>query len=203
MSRNSAVLSRAGVDALPKRTEQLALGGTGRLGEYAHLIRQLFSIPSVVAIGGRGTSDGVKKVCEGVAAELASSGKRVVVVPVATVLRATPMEIPDESSFVPGRAPNILIWPPSAGREVDLLRFRQASEQENWMVALRHNFDAVLLECPALGTTEGVAEVMAMADATVLTVEAGRTSKQQIQHDQRALEVRGARLAGCILINRR
>ena len=42
-----------------------------------------------------------------------------------------------------------------------------------------------------------------LADAAMLVVEAGRTTRQQIQRDQRALQLRGVKLAGCILMQRR
>jgi hypothetical protein len=73
----------------------------------------------------------------------------------------------------------------------------------HWPDALRLKFDAILLECPALGDKAGVVEVMALADAAVLVAEAGRTSKHRVQRDQRALELKGAKLAGCILIKKR
>ena len=203
MSRNSALLSRAGLNTLPPRTEHPPLEAITLSGEYLHLIRRLFAIPSVVAIGGSGPSERIRSICEGIALELAANAKRVVMVPVATVLGINPMEIPDETAFVPGKAPNIWIWPPSSGHQIEFFKLRQSADQENWLGALRRNFDAVLLECPALGTTAGVGEVMALADAAVLTVEAGRTSKRQVQQDQRALLFRGAKVAGCILIKRR
>ncbi len=203
MSKNPVLLGLSGVNTLPLRTELSSILGTLPSGEYLHLIRRLFAIPSVVAIGGSGSGDSVRRVCDGIAVELAACGKRVVVVPIATSLAVNPMEIPDDSTFVPGRAPNTWIWPPSSGSQIEFLKYRQPEEQESWVGALRREFDAVLLDCPALGTTPGVGDVMAMADAAVLVVEDGRTSKRQLQRDQRALELRGAKLAGCILIKRR
>jgi hypothetical protein len=205
MSRNSVLLGRAGVNTLPPRAEQSSSSIEGPLpsGEYRHLIRRLFAIPSVVAIGGSGPGDDVRKVCDGIAAELAACGKRVVVVPVATALAVNPMEIPDETAFVPGSAPNTWVWPPSNGNQIEFFKYREPVDQESWVGALRRDFDAVLLDCPALGTTPGVGDVMALADAAVLVVEDGRTSKRQLQRDQRALELRGAKLTGCILIKRR
>jgi hypothetical protein len=203
MSRNSVLLSRAGVNTLPPLTEHPSLGSLVGPGEYQHLIRRLFAKPSIVAIGGSGSSDAVRKICDDIASELASAGGRVVVVPVATALGANPTEIPNETAFVPGNAPNIWIWPPSTGHEIELFEFREPTGQENWLGALRRNFDAVLLDCPALGTMAGVGKVMALADAAVLAVEAGRTSKHQVQQDQRSLQLNGAKLAGCILIKQR
>jgi hypothetical protein len=51
--------------------------------------------------------------------------------------------------------------------------------------------------------TPGITEVAVMADAAILIAEAGRTSKQQIQQDQRALQLRGAKVVGSILVQQR
>jgi Mrp family chromosome partitioning ATPase len=72
-----------------------------------------------------------------------------------------------------------------------------------WLDSLRLTFDSVLLDCPAAETAPAAAQLAALADAAMLVVEAGRTSRQQIQRDQRALQLRGVKLAGCILIGRR
>jgi hypothetical protein len=204
MSRNSVLLGRAGVNTLPPRTEeQPSIEDSLQSGEYPHLIRRLFAIPSVVAIGGSVSADAVRQVCDGIAAELAACGKRVVVVPAATALGAKPMEIPDETAFVPGSAPNTWVWPSSTDNQIEFFKYRQPVDQESWVSALRRDFDAVLFVCPALGTTPGVGDVMALADAAILVAEDGRTSKRQLQQDKRALELRGAKLTGCILIKRR
>jgi hypothetical protein len=203
MSRNSVVLGRSGVNSVPPRTEHPPLESLFRSGEYLYLIQRLFSMPSVVAIGGSGSGEAVRKICDDIAAEMASAGKRVVVVPSATVSGLSSLEAADDTAFVPGRAPNTWILPASTGRQFEFPRLRQRADQENWVGGLRRNFDAALLECGGLGATPGVAEVMALADAAVLVVEAGRTSKHRVQRDQRALELKGAKLAGCVLIRQR
>ena len=53
---------------------------------------------------------------------------------------------------------------------------------------------------PRLTQRPAGAAIGAMADAAVLAVEASRTSKHQILSDQRALQLSGVKLAGCIMI---
>jgi len=60
-----------------------------------------------------------------------------------------------------------------------------------------------LLDCPATGATPAAAQLAAMADAAMLVVEAGRTTRRQIQHDQRALQLTGVKVAGCILMQQK
>ena len=99
--------------------------------------------------------------------------------------------------------PNVWLWPSESVQNIEPFKPREAVRSGNWLDDLRRTFDSVLLDCPPLAASTGAAEVAAMADATILAVEAGRTSKQQIQRDQRVLQLAGARLAGCILIQRR
>jgi hypothetical protein len=164
-------------------------------GEYGELIHRLFKGPSSVAIVGIGVDKGVVGVCEGIAKELAESGKRVVIVPVASLLRS-------ETALITTIARNVWLWPSPLGRPLEFFNSPESQQgaAHNWLEALQRNFDSVLLDCPALDLMFGVAEVAAMADAVVLVVQSGRTSKQHIQDDQRALQLRGATLAGCILL---
>ena len=78
-----------------------------------------------------------------------------------------------------------------------------AASAAEWLDSLRLVFDSVLLDCPATETAPAAAQLAAMADAAMLVVEAGRTTRQQIQRDQRALQLRGVKLMGCILMRRR
>jgi Mrp family chromosome partitioning ATPase len=100
--------------------------------------------------------------------------------------------------------PNVSLWPSTFGTPVELFQSTAPAPSDgNWLGSLRREFDAVLLDCPSVDTAPATATIAAMADATVLVVEAGRTSKQQIQRDQQALQLRGVDLAGCILMRRR
>jgi hypothetical protein len=196
MSKNFAVL---------RKTTQPLSEPEPSTREYGGLIHRLFQGPTAVAVVGIGLDKGVVGVCEGIARELAESGKRVVVVPVDRLLRMNPITVPGETALMSGIARNVWLWPSPLGRPIEFLNAPESKpgNADSWLEALRRNFDSVLLECPAVDSTFGVTEVAGMADAVVLVVEAGKTSKQQIQHDQRALESRGATLAGCILLRRK
>ncbi|MGC2107979.1 MAG: hypothetical protein WA655_00590 [Candidatus Korobacteraceae bacterium] len=178
-------------------------GAATHRSEYHVLIRRLFQSHSAVAlVAGPGQRTG--DICEGIAAELAASGRRVVLVRVDALLAMNPLPIPDESACAPGRAPNIWLWPSTAGAQVEFFKASApALAAGDWLDSLRRNFDSVLLDCPAVDTVAGGAEVASKADAAVLAVEAGRAPKQQIQRCQRALQSSGVKLAGCILIGRR
>jgi hypothetical protein len=195
MSKNFAVLRKA--------TQPLAEPEPASR-EYGGLILRLFQSRAAVAVIGVGLDKGVVGVCEGIAIELAELGKRVVVVPVDGLLRMNPITVPGETALMSRIARNVWLWPSPLGKPIEFLNAAESKPTgaESWLDALRRNFDSVLLECPAVDSAFGVTEVAAMADAVVLVVEAGRSSKQQILHDQRALELQGAKLAGGIMLQR-
>jgi hypothetical protein len=204
MSRNYAVLERAGLEApLPPRAAPAPVDIVTPRGEYLELIRRLFRTPAAVAIVGSGSKRGAADLCEGIAAELAASGNRVVVVPVAALLRMNPVPVPGETAYAPGPAPNIWLWPAPAGAQLEFFKPHVPADALPWLDSLRRNFDSVLLDCPAPETAPGAAEIAAMADAAVLAVEAGLTTKLQVRRDHRTLQSKGVKLAGAILIRRR
>src|SRR4030095_9627555 len=165
--------------------------------EYGELIQRLFQGPSAVAIVGIGLEKGVVGVCEGIAKELAAAGKRVVIVPVDSLLRS-------ETSLISTLARNVWRWPSPLGRPLEFFNSSESKpDAENWLDVLRRNFDSVRLDGPAVDMMFGVTEVAAMADAAVLVVQSGQTSRNQVQDDQRALQLRGDTLAGCILLQER
>jgi hypothetical protein len=174
-------------------------------GEYVELIRRLFHGPAAVAVIGGQTSvhaGRVSQIAQDLAERLSASGKRVVVVPIGGLLGTNLMSLPDEPACLPGSEPRVWVWPPPAGREIEFFKSRESGDRVNWLDSLRQKFDSVLLDCPNVEEAPGVSEVAAMADAAVLVAQAGATSKQQIQQDCRALQLRGARVVGCILIQR-
>lgn len=175
---------------------------TVRPNDYRQLIQRLFHGPAVVAMIGMGSGEGFTGICEDIALELSGSGRRVVLVSVHALLNSTPLALPDETVFAPGAARNVWLWPPHAGQKTERLRSAILKAPNNWLGSLRANFDAVLLRCPSLESAPGGAAIAAMADAAVLAVES-RSPKQQIQRDQRALQLSGVKLAGCILIDAR
>ena len=211
MSRNFAVLSKALPTALHPELEPPAAPAhpsappSDMAGEFAAVIRLLFAAPAAVAIVGASDSEeGAYRIARGLAEELAVSGKRVVVVPVKNLLRMNPINIPDPADFVPAGTPHVWLWPAPVSQKIEFFRPaevpRETGAAGNWLDALRRHFDAVVLDCPSVEGAPGVTEVAAMADAAVLAVRAGRTSTEQLRHSQQALQLRGARVVGCILI---
>jgi len=78
----------------------------------------------------------------------------------------------------------------------------RVADEHGIALALRRVFDAVLLNCPAPRAL-GASEIAALVEAAVLVVEAGQTTRQQVQRDRRLLEMAGIKLSGCILMQRR
>jgi hypothetical protein len=219
MSRNFAVLGKS-VSAMPAPikggAERAALDPAQAvpIPQFPELIRRLFRDCSAVAIVGSGF-DGVGGVCVAIAAELAASAKRTVIVPVERLVNVGPGALSAENAPVPGSVPNVWHWPCPPDRQIEFFKSQTPVkiDAENWLDSLRHSFDHVLLSCPPLEAenpepqkmlaADGIAEIAAAADAAVLVVEAGRTPRHQIQRDQSRLQSRGVKLAGCILIRRR
>ena len=196
MSKNALILEKS-TSPSPALLESLPSSG-----EYLDLIRTLFQSRAVVAVVDSGSGARAPEACRGIAAELAASGNRVVIVQVASLLRMS--QFPDARACLPGRAPNVSLWPGTAGAPVEFFQSPASAPSDgNWLASLRRDFDAVLLDCPPVETAPAAAAIAAMADAAVLVIEACRTTKQQIQRDQQALQLRGVKLAGCILMRRR
>ena len=167
------------------------------------MVHLLFRTPAAVAIvGGHVSKGGTSDVAENLAAELGASGKRVVVVDVSTLLSNPSIPVPDDASFVLGSSTQVWLWPRSSEQRIEIYKPREASGPRHWLDALRDRFDAIVLDCPNIETVAGVSEVASMADTTVLAIEAGVRSKRQIEQDQSALQLRGATVVGCILIQR-
>jgi len=201
MSRNFAVLGKSSERiSAPAAADSPAVQPAQHPGEYSQLIQRLFQDSSVVAIIGAGPADSVTGICETIASELSRLGKRVVLVSVQRLLPMNPITLPDETTFMPGPARNVWIWPSPMGQQIEFFKPRLPQGAENWLDALRRNFDSVLLDCPAVETAPLGVAIAARADAAVLAVEAARTPKSQILRDQRSLELSGVKLAGCILI---
>jgi hypothetical protein len=220
MSRNFAVLGKAGAAAASAKASaervpfERGRAAADPIPQYSELIRRLFQDGSVAAVVGSGF-DGVIGICDSIAAELAASGKRTVVVHTGRLVRMSPAELGAETTIVPGSATNIWHWPSPPDRQIEFFRshYPVKIDTGKWLDFLRRNFDCVLLGCQPLELqnqelqelveANGITEIASAADAAVLAVEAGQTARRQIQRDQRALQSRGVRLAGCILIRKR
>ena len=220
MSRNFTVLRKASSTMSPSGSLSEVLQGdsASHAGPYAELILRLFQEPTVVALVGSGAvgyAESASGIASGLATELSASGRQVVVVPVGKLLRLDAIGIPDHADCTPGATPHVWIWPGTGNQRLEFFKSRDDNPTAvaapagksygpgTWLEALRREFHTVLLDCPNVGAIAGVVEAASLADAVVLAVEAGRTSKQQIQKNQSALKLGGARLAGCILIQPR
>lgn len=197
MTRNNLLLAKS--DSPAARP----VPAVPRAPEYNELVRRLFRTRSVVAVIGAAAGSRSCEACRGIAAAAAAAGHRVVVANAKSVLAGNPLSAAADCS--PGRVPNVWLWPAIAAPiEEDIDSETDSPSQEtDWVTPLRREFEAVLLDCPSRESDPGGAEIAAMADAAILVVESGVTSKQQIQEDQRYLELRGVKLTGCILIERR
>lgn len=198
MSRNALILERA---TSPKPSPA-ALKAAPSSGEYRELVARLFSNHSVVAVVESGSGSRAPEACRGIAAELAATGKRVVIVRVETLLRTDPL--PEATACQSTPQPNVSLWPSMGGAPVEFYQSPAPFPSGgHWLGVLRRNFDSVVMDCPAVDSSSSAAGIAAMADAAVLIVEAGRTTREQIQHDQRALQLSGIKLEGSILMRRR
>ena len=194
MSRNALILEKETPDKSPQVK--------WRRAEFRGLIHRLFHDNAAAALIGPDADSRTSEVCWGLAKELAADGHRVVIVDVERTLRAD--ALPPVTACSPGGAANISFWPAIAEDALEPSHFDSSSlADSDWISSLRHAFDAVLLNCPSLETEPEAAEIAARADAAVLVVQAGQTKKKQILQEERALERRGAKLAGCILMRRR
>jgi hypothetical protein len=190
----------------PFASEAMPLASAPPSSEYSELIQSLFHTPTVIAIVG--SSDGHNEsrpgMAERFAAELgATTGKRTVVVALDKLLGLKAPSAAHQVTYAPGNAPHVWLWPSQESTPIEFLKSRGDIYPRNWLDTLRRNFDCVLLDCPNIQTAPGVTEIAAMADAVILAVEEGHTSKQQIQQDQQTLQLMGARVVGFILIQRR
>jgi hypothetical protein len=201
MSKTAVALKKAASEISATR-HPISANRKSVAGEYSELIRRLFYSHSAVAIVACDAAPGSPAVCEGIACELAASGKCVVIVPVDALLRMDSMPPAELSACQPGKVADVWLWP-SSGPPVGLVRPPfQASTAGAWLDSLRHVFDSVVLDCPGVEAAPATIELAALADAVVLVVEAGRTPKQQIRRDQNSLQSSGVKLAGCILTAR-
>jgi hypothetical protein len=199
MSKNFAVLGKIAPEKpLPAPP---APGQYTPPTEYAELIRRLFHSPTAVAVIGVDPAERVSEICIRIAAELAASSRRVLVVSVEKILGMNPISVPDIAGFTPA-APNVWTWQSPAGPKLEIFR-SPAPAETNWLDALRRSFEFILLDCSSVRLESGAARVAAVADATVLVVQESQTEKQQIRSVQHTLQFGGARLAGSILVRER
>jgi Mrp family chromosome partitioning ATPase len=80
---------------------------------------------------------------------------------------------------------------------------KAASETPRSIVDLRANSDCVLIDCKPLDTSADLLRFAAVADGVVLVVEAGRTTKDELERAGRLIQEARGKLLGCVLNKRR
>jgi Mrp family chromosome partitioning ATPase len=172
---------------------------------HEELIRRMFTgeeSKQVVAFISSLRGEGVTHVCRSVAAELAASQDCTVV-----VVDGWALAEHEESEDLGGLEAHTLVgssevwvWPSrdSAGKR-DAPRDRIPYEFNLTLEQLRREYDFVLLDCPAVEFGRAGIALAAKAQKTILVVKEGRVSRRTVASAQRSLEIRGARLAGCVL----
>jgi Mrp family chromosome partitioning ATPase len=198
MSSKFAVLGKALTAA---SDESLRVPTAANGGEYKELVRRLFQGRTAVAVVGSGMNTGVTTICKAIACELSRLGRRVVLVSVNTLLQSDSLSHSENPADLPTKEQPYWYWPPLVRTQMERVKpHTPGSMSKNWLDSLRRDFDAIVLDCPPLITLPGSAAIAAMADSTVLAVDAQRTPKHQILLDQRLLVLSNVHLAGCILV---
>ena len=199
MSKNFAVLGKIASErplSVPPGRGQAAPPT-----EYGELTRRVFHARAAVAVVGVDPAEPVSEICIRIAADLAASNRRVLVVSVEKILSMDPISVPDHTGFTPA-SPNLWTWQSPASPKLEIFR-SQPSAGADWLDTLRRSFDFILLDCSFLRVESGATQVAAAADQTVLVVHESQTEKQQLRSVQRRLQFAGARLTGSILVRQR
>ncbi len=197
MTTDSVFIDKSGYSG-----NAVGLHAVPRSGEYAGLVRRLFRSHSALAVIGIGQKSRAAEAVRGIAAELGACGNRVVIVTPEGLLRTDPPAV--GSGYRVGGFPNVWLWPDASDGSLDTgPELGESPTEVDRIAYLCREFDFVLLDCPAIDTSPSAPDIAAMADATVLVVEAAQTARNRVEDAQRMLELRGVRLAGCILLQRR
>lgn len=193
MSRNALILAKA-ASRMPAPPQSRP---APHRGDYTELIR-LLRDHATLAVINAGSGSRTDAACTGIARELNACGKRVVIVHLTGADRVSGI-----TTCVPGESPNVSMWDGAPDGSVEFFQrpITPALESE-WLSELRPKFDAVLLDCSRAERAHAV-QFAAKSDVAVLVIEAGRTTKEQIQREQRGLHLAGVNLAGCILMQQR
>jgi hypothetical protein len=172
---------------------------------HDELIRSLFAGPErkqVVAFISALRGEGVTHVCHSVAAELAGTSDCSVVV----VNGWTLAEKEDSDDLASLEAQPLIgcsrasVWPKAGvSPAATVAQDRIPYEFNIVLEQLRREYDFVLLDCPAVEFGRAGTALAAKAQKTILIVEEGRAPRRAVAGAQRSLEIRGARLAGCVL----
>lgn len=162
------------------------------LRAWSELSTRLFSVEprSVVAFVSVHRGAGVTHTITGIADDLRRSGK--MVAEVDGNLRLTKRR--DSAGTELHSDPDAIL-----GATFD------GTARDGWksLVHLRERYDIILLDCGSLENSTDLLRIAPEADGVVLTVEAGRTSKQQIERARTLISEAHGRLIGCAFNKRR
>ncbi len=161
---------------------------------YAELTARLFTGPDprrVVAFASVNRGEGVTRTVSGLALELARAGRKTI----ALDGSLRPLRIPGtaDPSFGLPSAPSILGVP----LVVD------CPEKPALLASLRESCDALLLDLGSLENSVDLLRLAPAADAVVLVVEAGRTTREQTDRAAQMIREAGGKLLGFVLSKRR
>jgi hypothetical protein len=204
MSRTAFVLkqieSQMLSDASGIAETELSVDG----GRWDELIERVFGGLEPVRVAAFAAVDSgraVKHVVDGVASALTFGNERRVLVvdgwsllsiPSEESLNSTPFIRTDDTAGVwswPGNR-TTRHRPCNGGRERHFL--------SAWMDRMRRDFDYVLVECPPVDAESGTVVPAILAERVVLVVSDTKP-RNEITLVQNVLEIRGARVAGCVL----
>jgi Mrp family chromosome partitioning ATPase len=184
MGKHATVLEKAFVAAPeitePQRPAAQAQHPRGRA--WSELATRLFATEprSVIAFGSVHRGAGVTHIVRGVANELRRFGKTVVVL--GGNLHTSEI---DRVGFLG-------------------TTFTGATQHHSQSLAeLRSQYDAVLLDCGSLEASTDLIRLAPEADGVVIAVEAGRTSKEQLERASRLITEARGQLLGCVFNKRR
>ncbi len=195
MAKHTAVLEKAATGA-----ELLAPKSTAHAGDfrvpghraYAELAAKLFAAGTprqVLAFASVNAGEGVTRTIRGLAAEIVRSGRTV-----ATFDGEVHCRPGLAGGFCePDSEPCILGAPRPSRTEITV----------SPLGALRERYDVVLIDCGSLASSVDLLCVAPHSDGVVLVVEAGRTTRDQLERAVKVVRESGARLAGCVLNKRR
>lgn len=191
-----AVLEKAApqIDLFMAKPAKLSVenSNSGNLG-YAELATKLFgaSTRRVVAFACVSHGEGVTRTIRGVARELVRTGRTV------ATLDGDFHRLPQAGSSVP--TPES----PSEPVVLSLTRPSNADSGGSAFTSFRNRYDAVLLDCGAIGTSADLLRLAPHSDGVVLVIEAGRTTKEQVEHAIRVVNEAQSVVIGGVLNKRR
>ena len=189
----------------PLPPKDLALAITG-LATSLFLIRDheqgRFGRRKVVAVTSCTSGEGVTTMSSLLAIQLARNiNCRVLIVSTAQLEQVCTSD-PIEVKNLIRKNPVIGTWSFEAKTLQPVLgggRWTQDAFRRALLETLRDLFDYLLIDCPAVDASPGVAQLASLVDGVLLVVSAGRTTRNQNLQAQQVIQNVGGKLEGCCL----